>query len=397
MPLGYEYKRYFIILQEEEKGYEIAGGKIPTGYVKIEIKKDKVKVTGFIQNIIWDEKSEYKMILLAPKAKIALDLGRFRMDNSGRGEFYCELDSDNVLGRGLDITEFTAALVASGARVPLFGYVGRERVSWKEWYNKKEETPKREIIEEVREEVQEETEIIEEVREEAQEETEIIEEVREKVQEEAEIIEEVREKVQEEAEIIEEVREEVQKEAEIIEEVREEVQEEAKIIEEAREEAQEDEEPIYRQMPHQHYFHNVDMGGVFEYKDSMHKRLVKALRNLDEFRGFEKIGNQRWFVLGNNIYILNSVIINLNGVKMPLSYPYIAESCSFLMSRCILGVEYDDGEIMKILIGIPGVYKRECKPCYRHKGFTGYKRTKNGKIGYWIMCIDIKKGKICNM
>ncbi|HCJ56715.1 MAG TPA: hypothetical protein DHV55_04660, partial [Clostridiaceae bacterium] len=67
MPLGYEYKRYFIILQEEDKGYEMTAGKIPTGYVKIEIKKNRVKVGGFIQNMKSDTKSKYKLNLLAAR------------------------------------------------------------------------------------------------------------------------------------------------------------------------------------------------------------------------------------------------------------------------------------------------------------------------------------------
>ena len=46
-----EYKRYFIILQEDDKGYEMSPGKTPTGYVKIEIKNNKVRLNAFIQNI----------------------------------------------------------------------------------------------------------------------------------------------------------------------------------------------------------------------------------------------------------------------------------------------------------------------------------------------------------
>ena len=343
MPLDYEYKRYFIILQEEEKGYEIAGGKIPTGYVKIEIQKDKVKVTGFIQNIIWDEKSEYKMVMLAPKSKIAIDLGRFRIDKSGRGEFYCELDSDNVLGSGIEVTEFQAALVASGERVPLFGYIGRERVDWKEWYNKKEEIKIEEIIEE-------------------------------------------------------EPEEEIE---EIIEEEPEEEVLPPEIIEETIEEEPEVEIPSHDEMeetPYCHYFHDVNMGGISgeEYeKSNMHKRLVKVLRNLDEFKGFHESEKHRWYVIGNKLHLLNSVIINLNGARMPLSYPYIAEGYSPWIKYCIIGVEYDDGEINKVFIGVPGAYKSACKQCFNYKGFTGYKKTKKENMGYWIMCIDLKKETLC--
>lgn len=371
MPLDYEYKRYFIILQEEEKGYEIAGGKIPTGYVKIEIKKDKVKVTGFMQNIIWDEKSEYKMVMLAPKSKIAIDLGRFRIDKSGRGEFYCELDSDNVLGSGIEVSEFQAALVASGERVPLFGYIGRERVDWKEWYNKKEEIKKEEIIEEIEEELLP-PEIIEEIIEEEPE-VEILP---------PDVIEE----------LIEEEPEEEMLPPHVMEEM---IEEEPEVEIPSHDEM---EEEIKEEVPYCHYFHDMNMGGISgeEYeKSNMHKRLVKVLRNLDEFKGFHESGKHRWYVIGNKLHLLNSVIVNLNGARMPLSYPYIAEGYSPWIKYCIIGVEYDDGEINKVFIGVPGVYKSICKQCFNYKGFTGYKKTKKDNMGYWIMCIDLKKETLC--
>ena len=407
MPLGYEYKRYFIILQEEEKGYEIAGGKIPTGYAKIEIKKDKAKVTGFIQNIKWDEKSEYKMVLLAPKFKTAIDLGRFRMDNSGRGEFYCELDSDNVLGRGIEITEYEAALVASGPRVPLFGYIGRERVDWKEWYNKKGEIKKEEVKKEV---IKEEPEVEmlppDVIKEKAKEEPKkemLPPEVKK------EIIKEEPKKEMLPPEVKKEIIEEEPKKEicppDVIEEtVEEEPKEEMcppDVMEEIIEEEPEVEMPSHDEMkevPYCHYFHDVNMGGISEEvceKKDVYKRLVKALRNLDEFKGFQESGKQRWYVIGNGLHLLNSVIINLNGARMPLSYPYIAEGYGPWIKHCIIGIEYDDEEINKVFIGVPGAYNSICKQCFNYKGFTGYKKTKKGKMGYWIMCIDLKKETLC--
>ena len=59
-----EYKRYFIILQEDEKGYEMSPGKIPTGYVKIEVKNNKVRLNAFIQNLRIEEQIDYRLILV---------------------------------------------------------------------------------------------------------------------------------------------------------------------------------------------------------------------------------------------------------------------------------------------------------------------------------------------
>lgn len=166
------------------------------------------------------------------------------------------------------------------------------------------------------------------------------------------------------------------------------------VIEEIIEEEPEEEAPphdVMEEMPYIHYFHDVNVGGIpeSEYGEgNIYKRLTKALRNLDEFNGFEESGKHRWYVVGNKLRLLNSVIINLNGAMMPLSYPYIVEGYSPWIKHCILGVEYDDGEINKVLIGIPGAYKSQCKPCFSYKGFTGYKRVKRGK---WVtgLCVLI--------
>ena len=74
-----EYKRYFIILQEDDKGYELSPGKIPTGYVKIEVKNNKVRLNAFIQNIKLEDRVEYRLILVSSAKKLAVDAGKIIM------------------------------------------------------------------------------------------------------------------------------------------------------------------------------------------------------------------------------------------------------------------------------------------------------------------------------
>lgn len=135
MPLNNEYKRYFIILQEDDKGYELAAGKVPTGYVKLEIKNGKGKLTAYAQNVKNGDKVEYHMLLIAPSKKAAVDMGRIMVDGTGRGELNIEYDADNVMKSGMKITDFMVAAVSSNTGIPLSGYTGRDKIKWKNGYN----------------------------------------------------------------------------------------------------------------------------------------------------------------------------------------------------------------------------------------------------------------------
>lgn len=457
MPLGYEYKRYFIILQEEDKGYEMTAGKIPTGYVKIEIKKNRVKVGGFIQNMKSDTKSKYKLNLLAPRQKLVLDIGLFRMDGAGRGEFYAEFDSDNVSGSNLSISEFTGALVVAGSGIPMVGYAGRDSIPWRDWYGKEdkeeaekireEEMPEKESVTEELPRIEriEAAEDIEEARTEELlriekiEAAEDIEEAREiedmvwqeetrgqgEAQEAEEIVK-IEEARKEDAEEILEARE-VHESSKVEERIeKEDGAESAEVFEAAREEILESESeiidmemraepaPLYYEEPEyaeQQSFHGWDTGRLTnevqeperhkkEHKESeekAHKIMADALKCMEKFGGFHDEYGIRWYRIGQELPLLNDVMIPINGAMMPLSYPYIAESAGRNIESCVLGIEYRKGEIRYVYIGIPGAYYEGCKACYEYKGFTGYKRTRDNRRGYWIMCMDIMKGKICRI
>jgi hypothetical protein len=154
MPLNNEYKRYFIILQEDDKGYEMSAGKIPTGYAKIEIKNNKGKLTAYAQNVKYGEKIDYRMLLIAPTKKAAVDMGRLMVDGSGRGELNVEFDADSVMKSGLGISDFMVAAIQTNTATPLSGYTGRDKMQWKNSYhiiNKPQDRidKKQQLIEEV--------------------------------------------------------------------------------------------------------------------------------------------------------------------------------------------------------------------------------------------------------
>ncbi|NLM42407.1 MAG: hypothetical protein GX201_00070 [Clostridiales bacterium] len=427
MPLGYEYKRYFIILQEEDKGYEMTAGKIPTGYVKIEIKKNKVKIGGFIQNMKSDKKSKYRLNLLAPREKLILDIGLFRMDNNGRGEFYAEFDSDNVNNSNVPISEFTGALVVAGSGFPLVGYTGRESIPWRDWYEKDkkidlhedreeekrdEEAIKEGILEVDETRIDDESIVQKEPKEIRDEETEISQILQEEPREEAIQEEEMREEALQEDNIIEIEEIEIEEDTRQPEEIQKTVVEPVFIDEEIMEMRAEP-APLYFEEPEhieRDSFHETDFRNLIEDSDTperhykkekgseskLQKRLLNAIKNMEKYDDLYSQHSITWYKVGKKLPLLNNVMIPINGAIMPLSYPYIAETGGRNIEKSLLGVEYRDKEIRYVYIGIPGIYYPACRVCYQYKGFSNFKKVKGQtRRGYWIMCIDIIKGKVC--
>ena len=92
-----EYSRYFIILQEDEKGYSLSNDKIPSGYVKLELKSDKCKVSYYVQNLKRGN-SPYYMLLVCNKkdAKKLIKVSEMNIDEFGRTETSFEYPADNI-------------------------------------------------------------------------------------------------------------------------------------------------------------------------------------------------------------------------------------------------------------------------------------------------------------
>lgn len=130
-----KYNRYFLIFNEEDKGFEAASDKQPTGYTKIETKSGKCKITVYAQNLKSDNGPYICYLVDSTKnpAKVAR-LGEFLVDEAGKGETVWEHDAKNILGTGLSSDKFNvAAIVKEGNRlqVPLAGYSGKDKVQWR--------------------------------------------------------------------------------------------------------------------------------------------------------------------------------------------------------------------------------------------------------------------------
>lgn len=81
------YNRFFIIFQEEDKGFGIAIDKQPTGYTKIETRNGRCKITVYVQNLSRD-KGPYVFKLLDTSMDNVLiaTLGEIKLDDTGRGD-----------------------------------------------------------------------------------------------------------------------------------------------------------------------------------------------------------------------------------------------------------------------------------------------------------------------
>jgi len=106
------YSRYFIILQEDEKGYSLDSGKIPSGYAKLEMKNSKCKISYYVQNLR-KEKQPYYMVLICGKKEVnkIIKVGKVNIDDHGRLDISHEFDMDNIADTGISSEKIIGAAI----------------------------------------------------------------------------------------------------------------------------------------------------------------------------------------------------------------------------------------------------------------------------------------------
>jgi hypothetical protein len=130
------YSRYFIILQEDEKGYALASDKLPSGYAKLEIKNDKCKVSYYVQNLK-KESAPYYMVLICNKkdAKKLLKLGELNIDDHGRAEIFHEYPVESVGNCGVNVDKIVGASIVrmmNSNIIPVMsGFASTDIPDWK--------------------------------------------------------------------------------------------------------------------------------------------------------------------------------------------------------------------------------------------------------------------------
>jgi hypothetical protein len=133
------YSRYFIILQEDEKGYSTDNNKFPTGYAKVERKNDKCRVSYYVQNLKRTKDSYYMMLICDRKNdKRLIKLGKIDIDNYGRADVSYEYDANNVANCSvpMDTIKGAAIVTMDGSAIHgvLTGFVsGTKLEDWKSY------------------------------------------------------------------------------------------------------------------------------------------------------------------------------------------------------------------------------------------------------------------------
>lgn len=146
------YKRYFIILENEDTGFENKEKKIPKGYAKIEVKNGKAVLNVYVQDLKYfeDGKYIYRNLLISTGGSTYIDTGSFIIDEKGRGELKKKINPQNIENSGMTVADCNVVAIvaepvngiekAKDIQAPLVGYIDKERVNWKSILkNKKKE------------------------------------------------------------------------------------------------------------------------------------------------------------------------------------------------------------------------------------------------------------------
>lgn len=371
------YSRYFIIFQEDDKGFGMAIDKQPTGYTKIETKNGKCKVTVYVQNLV-KERGPYTCYLIdtTKNPLYTAKLGEIPVDETGRGEVWWEYREDNVADTGLNVDKFNVStIVVEGEEVkfPLVGYVGKERASFKDRFVVK----KREVKEdkEVKEKDKEVAKVEVELDEEALKFKEYEETIKKEIEKEEQRNKEVKEEKKNKFEKDEKVDEEKEVDAEFEEGAPSEFLRSNEINERA-------------QGMHAAYFHEI-------------------LKNFEEVTDIsDEASNTRWWKVkvdmdmklkDNKYFPYYCAIYHIN-----MAYPYInyLKYCK-KAGYYYFGIRYDNqGEVKYILYGIEGDNDVKSQPYSGMTGFIKWIKFVNNDKGLWVMtynpyngCVMIPKPK----
>lgn len=138
MPSRKSYNRFFIILQEDQKGYGLDSNKTPSGYAKLEVRNDKAKASFYAQNLK-KQKGPYFMILIVQgnNGNELINLGRINIDDGGKADVSNEFDANNLVNTNIGMDKVQGAAIgkisADKVMPVMVGFIGGEEL--KNWQN----------------------------------------------------------------------------------------------------------------------------------------------------------------------------------------------------------------------------------------------------------------------
>jgi hypothetical protein len=133
------YRRTYVMFQEEDKGCAFDENKELSGYLKIETRGNKGRITASFQNL----NPEFTYNIKAFKdydMPAVVDFGAIRIDSKGRGGAEWTFDADNIQNTGTKLEElsvmFVEADIGKEKLIPLSSILDKRRFNWKTLYKK---------------------------------------------------------------------------------------------------------------------------------------------------------------------------------------------------------------------------------------------------------------------
>ncbi|EQB4336064.1 hypothetical protein FDF50_11055 [Clostridium botulinum] len=386
------YSRYFIILEEDEKGYSLGVDKSASGYVKLENKNGKCKISYYVQNIK-KQSSPYHMVLICNKkgTKDIIKIGEMNIDEYGRADICYEYPVDNIGNSEINADKISGAAIVkfidSNIISVMSGFSTTDIPTWKSFSIIESKEIKKEEIKE---------EKVNKTIFDKYEET--IEEIKTKDSNNAnkdnkvKSVQENKEQEHKEKNLDNKNKEK----GENIEKPNEKASEKPneKPNEEANEKPNEKnlgktKKPIEENEDKKRNKQNIPIGLEGKYFRS----LVEDLDSIDNIT--DEIKNCIWYKIDakdeddmRNTCNYDKFMVLYN--PMLGYYPYIKK-----YGHYILGYKCDISGNMKYLVyGIPGNKIREEQPFKGKSGFVTWIENKENNLGYWLMFYDYKTNNI---
>lgn len=378
MPSKKSYNRFFIILQEDQKGYGSDANKTPSGYAKLEMRNDRAKTSFYVQDIK-KQNGPYYMVLIAQSnagTKELINLGQINIDEGGKADVSNEHDANNIANTYISMDKIQGAGICkiNGSKVNpvMVGFIcGEELKNWATYpmakstakVAKSNTTVVKPLDETDQKEVKKETKVVEEKKKESVEAKPCKKDREEELSAQKPSLKSVGEtqNFDEYEEQIERLKENRKKHN-------------SKQNDDDHENQEKKENPIG---PMGEFFKNV-------VKDLEKMGTKESMKNCTWYKA--KVENLDAMYCEDD-YNKYSVIF----YPMICYYPYIAKAKHFM-----IGYKCDEeGALKYIIYAIPGTKALLDQPYEGKTGFVTFmSETDNSDKGHWLMYYDVKKNSV---
>ncbi len=422
MPSKKSYNRFFIILQEDQKGYGVDANKTPSGYAKLEMRNDRAKTSFYVQDIK-KQNGPYYMVLIAQGnggTRELINLGQINVDEGGKADVSNEHDANNIANTNICMDKVHGAGICriNGTRINpvMVGFIcGEELKNWATYpmakgiakatkaattivkateeiiekgFKKETKNETKETKNEIKNETKNETNIVQEKKNESVE----TEKCQRNIEEQGEntVLEEV-----------EENKEKIELEAEGETQNFDEYEEQIERLKEYRKkhnskECNDKHEHHGHHEHHEHHEHNKEYD-KWEYPVGPMGKFFKSVVNgLENIGSNDSIKNCTWYKA--HVENLDTMYCEYDYNKysvifypMICYYPYIAKAKHFMVGyKCD-----DDGVLKYIIYAIPGTKALIDQPYEGKTGFVTFMSdSENSEMGHWLMYYDVRKNSV---